>query len=246
MITLKAKEIISILTISNEGAKKEVQFIIDGHEGPVHECDKKHFENGGNQIFPVVTLFSKDQKLEFISLDQVKYRSPKIAELMNEFNKLKSVPSSAPSTSSTAETDALISQLREAVSRSQAALIQEKDNGIRNIRELVSARDRQLSEICRRHQQQLSAKDQQITANTQQCREQLDFYRQQFEVERAEHHTTRNCLRRATMHLRRDQSFYLKRCRKESGRRRQRGGEDEEEEEENEEVQDESDDEDEQ
>ena len=179
-------------------------------------------------------------------MDQVKYRSPKIAELMNEFNKLKSVPSSAPSTSSTAETDALISQLREAVSRSQAALIQEKDNGIRNIRELVSASDRQLSEICRRHQQQLSAKDQQITANTQQCREQLDFYRQQFEVERAEHHTTRNCLRRATMHLRRDQSFYLKRCRKESGRRRQRGGEDEEEEEENEEVQDESDDEDEQ
>src|SRR3989338_5152964 len=78
-ITEQAKEIISILTISNNGEKKFVQFIVDGNEGPVHECEKKHFENGVNEIFPVVTLFSKDQKLEFISLDQVKYRSPKIS-----------------------------------------------------------------------------------------------------------------------------------------------------------------------
>src|SRR3989338_39386 len=56
MITRRAKEIISILTISNNGTKKFVQFIVDGNEGPVHECDKKHFENGGEEIFPVVTL----------------------------------------------------------------------------------------------------------------------------------------------------------------------------------------------
>src|SRR3989338_4973166 len=197
MITCKAKEIISILTISNKGAKKEVQFIVDGNAGPVHECDKKHFENGGSNIFPVVTLCEINQQLEFISFDQVMYRSPKIDELRQELN--KSRHAFAPSTS-TAENDALIAQLREATSRSQDALIQEKDDVIRNLRELLSARDQQLSEIYRLHRQHLDCKDQQLG------------------LERAEHQKTRNYLHQIRMEMKDMEIFFLK----ESGQRRER------------------------
>src|SRR3989338_1629715 len=52
---IKAEEIISVLTISNNGAKKEVQWIVDGNEGPVRDCtkDKDGFGNGA-EIFPCI------------------------------------------------------------------------------------------------------------------------------------------------------------------------------------------------
>src|SRR3989338_5630569 len=180
-ITNKAKEVITIFTISNNGAKKEIQFIVDGNEGPVHECDKKHFENGGDVIFPVATLEKVDQKLKFIPFDQVKSRSPKIDELMKEFK--KPLLCAAPSTL-TAENDTLIFQLRDRVSQVQDALIQEKDKQVKMMKESC---EKQLLDKDRLHHEQLTAKD-------RECRLQLNLKDQQLALERAEHQKTRNYL----------------------------------------------------
>src|SRR3989338_1421953 len=119
-ITENAKEVITILTIKTNGAQKEIQFIVDGNEGAVHQCQKKHFENGADEIFPVVSLRQKDQQLEFIPFNQVTSRSLMIDELMKAFS--KSLLSFAPSTSS-AKNDALISEIRDQISRSQNAFM---------------------------------------------------------------------------------------------------------------------------
>src|SRR3989338_2100903 len=86
-ITADSKEIISILTISNNGTKKEVQWIVDGNEGPVQDCmnDKKGFGNG-DEIFPCLSLRSDDQQVTTIPFDQVKSRSPKIEQLLKEYS----------------------------------------------------------------------------------------------------------------------------------------------------------------
>src|SRR3989338_8172453 len=108
-ITRKAKEIISILTISNNGTKKAVQWIVDGNEGLVVECtnEEKGFGNG-DEIFPCVSFGAKGQQVTMIPLDQGKSRSPKIDQLMQEFNSNKnrnqSIINQAPSTS-TAQND---------------------------------------------------------------------------------------------------------------------------------------------
>lgn len=86
-ITLKAKEIIAILTISENGRTKEIQFICDGNDGAAVELANTDFENenGGSQIFPTVSIYNKRQKLSMIPFNQVKFRSPRIDELMKEF-----------------------------------------------------------------------------------------------------------------------------------------------------------------
>ena len=127
---------------------------------------------------------------------------------MKQINKPKSVLSSAPSTS-TVENDVLISQLRDRISRSQDALIQEKDEVIRNLRQQLADNNRLL------HQH--------LTAKDQQCREQVDVSQQQLELERAEHQKTRNLLHQIKMELK-DVELYYSRLdlQKESGQRRQR------------------------
>lgn len=86
-ISQKAKEIIALMTISKKGTRS-VQYIIDGLEGRVQKLDRTDFENenGGNQIFPVVSLFYGQQKVKIIPFSAVKSRSPKIDELMKEFH----------------------------------------------------------------------------------------------------------------------------------------------------------------
>lgn len=87
-----AREIISILTISTCGIQRWfIQFIALGNgnsrtEGHVQELARINFENnGGNEIFAVAFSDSKKQKIVCIPFNQVKCRSPKIDELMNEF-----------------------------------------------------------------------------------------------------------------------------------------------------------------
>ena len=80
----KAKrEVISILIISNKGTKKEVQWILDGTEGPVQDCTK--CLGNGDEIFPCISFASQGQQVTTIPFDQVKSRSPKIDQLMQEF-----------------------------------------------------------------------------------------------------------------------------------------------------------------
>src|SRR3989338_8169708 len=71
-MTDEAKEIISILTISKNGTKKEVQWIVDGNECPVVDCTnaEKGFGNG-DEIFPCITFAFSGQQVTMIPFDQI-------------------------------------------------------------------------------------------------------------------------------------------------------------------------------
>lgn len=86
-----AVEVISVLTISDNGATRSVQFIVDGHDGPVYQCARTDFENrnGGSEIFPVVTLGRVNQAVHIIPFDQVKSKSPRIQELIHQVNSMR-------------------------------------------------------------------------------------------------------------------------------------------------------------
>ena len=202
-ITKKAKEIISILIISNNGRKKEVQWIVDGSEGPIHDVSYD-FETA-NEMFPSISFCSQHDHLRMIPLDQVKSTSPKIEQLKKEFNNKNRnnvlPPVSAPSTS-TAENDTLISQLREQVARSQDLVIHQNDNQMKQMREM--------------YEQQLKTKD-----------DRTDLFLKQLELERAEHQKTRNLLHQIKMELKDVELYYLRLHQNESGQRRQREGEEE-------------------
>lgn len=85
-ITQKAKEVVLLLTISNnknnkKEVKRSVQFIVDGFEGPEWELAPDVFDDekyGGNEIFATVSLAYKGQLVEYIPVNQVRFRSPKL------------------------------------------------------------------------------------------------------------------------------------------------------------------------
>lgn len=97
-ITRNSKEIIAILTVSENGTRRSIQFVADGNEGPVVELKRSDFENryGSDEIFAVVNFRDRDQKIQIIPFHEVKSRSSKIDQLMREF-----------------ENDAVILQLRQ-------------------------------------------------------------------------------------------------------------------------------------
>ncbi len=81
-ISDKAKEVIVILTISNNGKKKEIRFLCDGHESKSKDVSK-HLE--GDFLFPAIVLGSRGQQVTTIPLDQLKTRTPEIEELIKEY-----------------------------------------------------------------------------------------------------------------------------------------------------------------
>lgn len=107
--TREAQEIISILTISKNGAKKTIQWIVDGHEGPDDEDCTKDFGNG-TEIFPCISAGEGPHWFEFISFENVDVpydfdcdsyestrRSPLIDWLLQEYSyavPTQSLPSS--------------------------------------------------------------------------------------------------------------------------------------------------------
>jgi hypothetical protein len=81
-ITKKAKEVIAILTISNNGKKKEIQFLCDGKESKssdVSNCLK------GDRLFPAICICNQNQQITTIPIDQIKTRTPEIDELIKEY-----------------------------------------------------------------------------------------------------------------------------------------------------------------
>jgi hypothetical protein len=80
-ISKKAKEIIVILTISNNGKKKEIRFLCDGKESQssdVSEYLKEDF------LFPAICLSDENDQVATISIDEIKTRTPEIEKLINE------------------------------------------------------------------------------------------------------------------------------------------------------------------
>jgi hypothetical protein len=81
-ISKKAKEIITILTISNNGMKKEIRFLCDGNESQSSDVSK-HLN--GDCLFPAICLFDKNQRVTTIPIDQIKKRTPEIKNLIKEY-----------------------------------------------------------------------------------------------------------------------------------------------------------------
>jgi hypothetical protein len=80
-ISEKAKEIIVILTISDNGTKKEIQFLYDGVQSK--SSDVSEILNG-DRLFPAICLREKNQQITTIPIDQIKTRTPEIDNLIHE------------------------------------------------------------------------------------------------------------------------------------------------------------------
>jgi hypothetical protein len=80
-ITRRAKEIIVILTISDNGKKKEIQFLVDGHESKSTDVSE-HLK--GDLLFPAIVLGRRGQQVTTIPIDQIKSRTPEIERLFRE------------------------------------------------------------------------------------------------------------------------------------------------------------------
>jgi hypothetical protein len=81
-ISKEAKEIIVILTISNNGKKKEIRFLCDGKESK--SSDVSEILNG-DFLYPAISLFEKHQQITTIPIDQIEKRTTEINLLVFEY-----------------------------------------------------------------------------------------------------------------------------------------------------------------
>jgi hypothetical protein len=200
-IAKKATEIIVILTISNNGKKKEIQFLCDGKES--QSSDVSEILNG-DRLFPAICLFSLGQHITTIPIDQIKKRTPEIDNLIKKqqqqnTNQIPLIPL-LPSVSNDTNNQ-VISQLRQQINDDQRILIQEKDKQIRNYEEQLKHARLQMDEF---------RKD---------FLKQMEISHKQLELERAENQQLRNLLQQQKLEMSAIEIYYLKR---ESGQRRER------------------------
>jgi hypothetical protein len=82
IVSSNAKEIIVILTISNNGKKKEIRFLVDGHESESSHVSKwlKRV-----RIFPAICLANPHQQVTTIPIEQITIRTPEINKLIKEY-----------------------------------------------------------------------------------------------------------------------------------------------------------------
>jgi hypothetical protein len=86
-ICCKAKEFIVILTISNNGTKKEIRFLCDGKKS--QSTDVSEHVNG-DCLFPAIVLGSSAQQITTIPIDGIKIRTPEIENLIKEYQQQNS------------------------------------------------------------------------------------------------------------------------------------------------------------
>jgi hypothetical protein len=85
-ISKKAKEIIAVLTVSNNGKKKEIRFFCDGKESKSTDVSE-HLN--GDLVFPAICLRGKNDQVTTISIDQIQTRTPAIENLTKEYQQQK-------------------------------------------------------------------------------------------------------------------------------------------------------------
>jgi hypothetical protein len=81
-ISNTAREIIVILTISNNGKKKEIRFLCDGTETKSTDVSETLNEDFS---FPAIVLWKKAQQVTAIPIDEIKTRTPEIKNLIKEY-----------------------------------------------------------------------------------------------------------------------------------------------------------------
>jgi hypothetical protein len=77
----QAEEFIAILTISNNGNKKEIRFLCDGNESKSSDVSEHLI---GDVLFPAIVFGRNAQQVTTIPLEQIKNRTPEIERLILE------------------------------------------------------------------------------------------------------------------------------------------------------------------
>ena len=90
-ISKKSEEVVVILTISNNGTKKEICFLCDGNESKSTDVSE-HLN--GDCLFPAVCLMFQNQQVTTISIDQIKARTAEIEKLTLEYPRLRFISNS--------------------------------------------------------------------------------------------------------------------------------------------------------
>jgi hypothetical protein len=147
-ISKNATEIIVILTISNNGKKKEIRFLCDGKEtqsSDVSEILK------GDFLFAAICLQYENQQITTIPIDQIKKRTPEIENLIKEYqqqnnkNNNQSGGAVASSSSSSSSSSASILQLQKELAEALqeiaalSAELKKKDEEIAALKEQVES-----------------------------------------------------------------------------------------------------------
>jgi hypothetical protein len=209
-ISEEATEVIVILTISNNGAKKEIRFLCDGNES--NSSDVSEHLNG-DFLFPAICLFSLGQHITTIPIDQIIRRTREIDNLIKEYkeyqeqqqqqqnkNQIPLIPSV-----STEINNQVISQLRQQINDDQRIVIQEKDKQIQEMRKSCEEMRKDLLK--------------QLEDSRREFQREREISNKQLELERAENQQLRNLLQHQKIENSAMEIYYLKR---ESGQRRER------------------------
>jgi hypothetical protein len=235
----KAKEIIVILTISNNGKKKEIRFLVDGNESK--SSDVSEFLKG-DFLFPAIGLASENQQITTIPIDQITKRTPEIENLMKEYQQQQQQQQQRqqqnqipllPSVSNEINNQ-VISQFRQQINDDQRILIQEKDKQVQEMRRNLEAQAKNSEIQAKNFEEQLKHARLQLDEFRKDFLKQLEISRTEFlrelqleretsnkqlELERAENQQLRNLLQHKKDEMSAMEIYYLKR---ESGQRRER------------------------
>jgi hypothetical protein len=195
-ISERAKEIISILTISNKGKKKEIRFLCDGNETKSSDVSE-HLK--GDLLFPAISLCYRDQQITTIPIDQIKTRTAEIGELIKEYQEQQSealtpvrpiavVPSIA---SEPNNADQIISQLRQRIDVECQKQVGNLEEQLKQTRMQMEKKDSQIEDMRKDFLKQLSDSQKNLL---QHFESECQILRTQLDLERAEHQKTRNLL----------------------------------------------------
>jgi hypothetical protein len=202
-ISFSVKEIISILTISYNGKKREIRFLCDGNETKSSDVSV-HWK--GDRLCPAISQYWKNQRITTIPIDEIKTRTPEIDELIEEYQEQQN-PIQIPLLPSVSNeiNNQVISQLRRQISDDQRILIREKDKQIQEMRRNLEAQaknseiqaknfEAQLKHL--RFQMEESRKDflKQLESKDHHFQREREIFNKQINLERAENQQLRNLL----------------------------------------------------
>ncbi len=164
-ISRKAKEFISILTISNNGKKKEIRFLCDGNESG--SSDVSEILNG-DRLFPAICLGEKNP-VTTIPIDEITKRTPEIDELIKEYQQQQKEQNDAltpvrpvavvPSIASEPNNaDQMISQLRQRIDDERQKQIGNLEEQLKQTRIQMEKKDAQIEEMRKDFFKQLDTK----------------------------------------------------------------------------------------
>jgi hypothetical protein len=109
-ISQKAKEIIVILDISNNGKNKEIRFLVDGKESKSTDVSE-HLN--GDLLFPAICFYEKNQQITTIPIDEIKTRTPEIENLIKEYQQQNNHKNNNQSGAAASSSSAMIQLQKE-------------------------------------------------------------------------------------------------------------------------------------